>query len=151
MSLAEKEKDELTLLALNGDEQRQVAYLIAMFVRSGEYDAVGFALRVIECRSSEMFRLVSEALAEEPTRFQPTQSRENILRAYCATFDAASRTEDGSIELRALLERPPTIREVQEQFKRLFPDLKTPAHGIISQMFDRIRLPLKKDKRGAPA
>jgi hypothetical protein len=151
MTTEEKKKERFTLLSLNGDDEREFAYLIALHARGGAYKVVGAMLG----DSPRMFELAAGALRG---KFRPRPIRAKIIKAYVA----AGRTGNG-INIDAL---PPTLREVKEQFVRLF--VKEPHPAVITSryledlegrkeipkdfsfrsMLDRLHLPWRQDKRG---
>ncbi len=135
MNPPEKKRGTHRRLCFPADEEAGVAYRIA------QGDMAGLPIDRVSAR---LLRLVADARENKPS-FEPTPTCANIVEAWLEACLRAGRSKTG-FNVSAL----PTLREVQEQFVRLFGEQNCPADFSIRRTLNRLELNLRRDRVGRP-
>jgi hypothetical protein len=156
-----KPEQHFKLMALNGHPERQQAYLAALALSDCNYEEFGFYVDRNK-NNPRFLRLVVHAWEEKPSKSDLTPTGLAIIEVWSAAYQLVGRTEEG---FDPFVE--PTLRQVKEEFVRLFIKEQRPANSTWSQwlqelkdrgeipsdysirkILDRHGLPWRKDKSG---
>jgi hypothetical protein len=147
----------LKFVALEGNEERQLAYITALRLREGNYDLDPILNGLPKANISRFLQLVVDAMEGKPSKFDLTVTGDKMVKAWIAVNGVGAT--DGLLgtlrEVKtkyalAVGYKPPKNRaEIPSWLADLEGRKKIPDDWTFRKTFDRLHLPYAKDKRGA--
>jgi hypothetical protein len=122
------------LIALQNDDERQCAVMVAGMLKRGSYETAGIFIDGLGKHFGSR-RLALELVADaikNGSQFEPTASRRRQIEAWDAAW--CKHRGDNAVM--------PTLAQVKDEFKRLFPKARLPADRTFRRTFRELDLPL---------
>ena len=133
----------VTLIALQNDDARQCAVMVASMLKRRSYETAGiFIDSLAEHVGSRTFalELVADAI-KNASEFDPSSSRRRQIEAY----DAAWLRHRGD-NIAAV----PTLPQWKHEFERLFPGTRLLSDAAFHRTSRELDLPLRRTRFGRP-
>jgi hypothetical protein len=143
----------IKLTALGSNPERKFAYQWAQVLKGGGVDTFCIVLKnffaTFDSRA-RFLQLVVDAI-KDGANWEPTTDRRRQIGAWDAALSAANRSMNMANGTKGFnLGAAPTLREVKEHFKRLFPKAKLLCDSAFRRTFEELGLPLRRDTTGRP-
>jgi hypothetical protein len=131
------------LLALQNDDNRQTAVMVAGMLMRRSYETAGIFIDSL-ANSLGSRRLALELVADaikNGDQFEPTYTRRRQIEAWDAAW-CKHRGDNIAVM--------PTLPQVKHEFKRLFPKEKLPADVTFGRTFRELELLVRTERIGRP-